>query len=289
MANDNQDKAAGSGQIAAIGGGEGTAAAWSNPDIVMSSPAGIAALTPKNIIISAGQTMSLTASHDTNLSIQGNYVWTVKDGISLFAYGIAGNSSKPNQETGIKLHAASGKVSLQSQRDETTLTADKDIHINSITQGVSISAAKHVLLTAMGAFIKLEGGNIEIHAPGAVTFKGTLKVLTGPKASSFVPHEFPTGNMPPNKLVIERLYHDKEPLVAAPYEVTFADGSKRKGTLDGGGRATLEGIPPGNATVIFGAMPGKFERKDQTPMPAHKAKPGTRDIDALIEKYSSKS
>ena len=37
------------------------------------------------------------------------------------------------------------------------------------------STKKHVLLTAQGAYIKLEGGNIEVHAPGNVDFKASKK------------------------------------------------------------------------------------------------------------------
>lgn len=36
------------------------------------------------------------------------------------------------------------------------------------------------MLTAQGAFLKLEGGNIMIHGPGKITFKASMKELTGP-------------------------------------------------------------------------------------------------------------
>ena len=41
-------------------------------------------------------------------------------GIAIFTAGKANNKNKPNQETGIHLHAASGQVSLQSQSGKTT-------------------------------------------------------------------------------------------------------------------------------------------------------------------------
>jgi type VI secretion system secreted protein VgrG len=41
-----------------------------------------------------------------------------------------------------------------------------------------------VLLTAQGAYIKLEGGNIEVHAPGLVAFKAEMKSWTGPQSDS---------------------------------------------------------------------------------------------------------
>jgi type VI secretion system secreted protein VgrG len=99
--------------------------------------------------------------------------------------------------------------------------------------------------------------------------------------------ELPSGAMQANKLVLERRYHDDEPLAGAPYEITFADGSSRTGKLDGSGRAILEGVPAGAAEVRFGAMPGTYERKDLRPTPGHKPNPSKSDIDALIEKFST--
>jgi type VI secretion system secreted protein VgrG len=83
------------------------------------------------------------------------------------------------------LHAASGKVSSQSQSGATSLVADKAVTVASVTKTVAISAPKkHVLLTAQGAYIKLEGGNIEVHAPGKVEFKASKKELAGPQSAS---------------------------------------------------------------------------------------------------------
>ena len=41
-----------------------------------------------------------------------------------------------------------------------------------------------MLLTAQGAYLKLEGGNIELGAPGVVEFKASSKELAGPKSAS---------------------------------------------------------------------------------------------------------
>jgi type VI secretion system secreted protein VgrG len=110
----------------------------------------------------------------------------VASGISLFTYGKASNKQKPNQETGVKLHAASGKVSTQSQSGETKLTADKVVTVASITKTVSVTAKVHLLMTAQGACLKIAGGNIMLHAPGKVEFKASMKELGGPKSSSSV-------------------------------------------------------------------------------------------------------
>lgn len=164
-------------------GGHGSATAYTDPLIQLSSPAGIAAATPASAVICAGSTSSMSAGADINLAAQGGLFQTVKSGISLFTYGKASNANKPNQETGIRLHAAAGKVSSQSQDGPTSLTADKTITVASVTKSVRVAGRKHVLLTAQGAYLKLSGGDIEVHAPGKVDFKATKKELGGPVSS----------------------------------------------------------------------------------------------------------
>jgi uncharacterized protein (DUF2345 family) len=178
----------------------------------LSTPAGIAAVTPASAVFSAGTSTAIGAGQDINFATSGSWFQSAKSGISLFTYGKAGNANKPGKETGIRLHAGTGKVSSQSQDGETRLTADKAVTVASVTKTVSVGAREHVLLTAQRAFIKLCGGNIELHGPGKVEFKATMKELTGPQSSHFAGHEFPTSAMKPNRLVIERRYHDDEPL-----------------------------------------------------------------------------
>jgi type VI secretion system secreted protein VgrG len=164
---------------------QGQAAAYSEPHLQLSSPAGIVASSPVDVVLSAGTTTSIGAGQDINFAAQGGSSALVIGGISMFTYGKASNKTKPNQELGLKLHAASGKVSSQSQSGATSLVADKAVTVASVTKTVAISAPKkHVLLTAQGAYIKLEGGNIEVHAPGKVEFKASKKELAGPQSAS---------------------------------------------------------------------------------------------------------
>lgn len=106
------------------------------------------------MIVSAGATTSITAGRDINFASQRGAFYAVKDGISLFTYGKASNKDKPNQETGIRLHAASGKVSSQSQSGATRITADKMVPVASISQSVTVGAKEHVLMTAQGAYLE---------------------------------------------------------------------------------------------------------------------------------------
>jgi type VI secretion system secreted protein VgrG len=101
-----------------------------------------------------------------------------------FTYGKASNPNQPNTETGIQLHTATGNLNTQSQSGATHLAADQAVHVASTTGMVKITAPKHILLTAGGAGIRIEGGNITLTAPGKVELKAAMKELGGGKSAS---------------------------------------------------------------------------------------------------------
>ena len=156
-------------------------AAFDAPQIQITGPSGIAATTPASAVVVGGATGKITAGQDINAATQGAMHYAVNSGISLFTYGKAASTTKPNQETGIRLHAASGTTSVQSQSGPARLTADKGVTFASVT-GTLVSAAKeHLLMTAQGAYLKLEGGDIMLHCPGTVSIKATQKEFAGPE------------------------------------------------------------------------------------------------------------
>jgi type VI secretion system secreted protein VgrG len=65
--------------------------------------------------------------------------------------------------------------------------------VASVTKSVTVGAKTHVLMTAQGASLKIEGGNIMLHAPGNVEFKASKKELAGPKSSSQPERTLPKG------------------------------------------------------------------------------------------------
>jgi type VI secretion system secreted protein VgrG len=246
---------------AQAGGGAGQVSAYSAAQLQLSTPAGIAAVTPASAIVSAGGTGSLTAGQDINFASQGNSLHAVRNGISLFSYGKATSADKPNQETGIRLHAASGKLSTQSQSDQTTLTADKLITVASVTKNVSVLGKEHVMLTAQGAYLKLEGGNIMIHGPGKMEFKASMKELTGPLDGSLpLPKLNEAGKVVydlSTKVVIDRQLQDLMEAVgggALPYRFLDARGKVvAKGVVNEKGTTERVYHPVANElTVQFG-------------------------------------
>jgi uncharacterized protein (DUF2345 family) len=219
---------------------------------------GIVAATPASAIFSAGDTTSITAGQDINFAAQGNHFNTVAAGISLFTYGKASNKDKPNQETGIKLHAATGKVSSQSQSDETRITADKAITVTSVTKAVSVAAKQHVMMTAQGAYLKLEGGNIMLHGPGKIEFKATMKELAGPASVTPVLPYLPQAGQIKNFVEFNHHWPDLTPVSGGAYRALFTNGVIMEGTLDDKGHVRLDDVPPGPVKVFFGEDPRPY-------------------------------
>ncbi|WP_230411956.1 DUF2345 domain-containing protein [Denitromonas iodatirespirans] len=232
------------GGFIAIQGGEGTVPAWSAPRLHYSAPGGIAQLTPASAILVAGKTLSLSAGQDIGLVAQGNHSLAVRGGLALFTVGKAGGS-KPNQETGIALHAASGKVSVQAQSGQLRAAADKTVTLASTSASIHASAKTHLLATAGGAYLKIEGGNISLHAPGPVKLKASMKNLTGPASASVTGLRFPKGGDPAITDYTRRVFDERfrvsneatgEPLRHFNYRIEDESGQiLARGMTDGEG------------------------------------------------------
>ena len=167
------------------GGGTGTVAAWSAPRIQFSAPGGIAQLTPASAWLVAGTELSATAGQDINLAAQGEQALAIAAGLTLFTVGKATDAAKPNQETGIALHAASGTTEVQAQGGAIHIAAEQRVTLASTRASVNIDApAGHVLATAGGAYLRMKGNTIELHAPGGVNLHAGQKIWTKPQSAS---------------------------------------------------------------------------------------------------------
>jgi len=156
------------------------------------------------------------------------------------------DEGKPNQETGIHLHAASGAVSVQAQSGKLSAAADKKVTIASTNGNVSASANTSLLATALGAFLRLEGGNIELQAPGKIEFKASQKILTGPLSVENAEQAFKVGELNLKRdLEVRYVDADGQPATGEPVSFNFNDGGKKQVALDGEGKATLENAPLG--------------------------------------------
>ncbi|WP_047249587.1 type VI secretion system Vgr family protein [Chromobacterium subtsugae] len=158
--------------------------AGQQPLLVLSGPAGIASLTEQSQTVSAGQNLNLIAQRDANHTTGRRWIHNVGQRLSLFVAGV-------KDKVALKLIAAKGKVQVQAQSDAMELTADMELTITSCKERVTVTAKEEILLTSGGAYIRLKGGNIEVHAPGAVSVKGASHQLSGPDQMNPTLPQFP--------------------------------------------------------------------------------------------------
>ncbi|MGQ7247438.1 type VI secretion system Vgr family protein [Halomonas sp. V046] len=166
----NADQATAQGASQA---GRGEAGRLKRPWLHLASPAGIALSTPQSTHLAQDKSLSITSGEDINLATGRSLIAIMGQKLSLFV-----------QRAGIKLFAAQGKVEIQAQSDAMELTAEKDLTITSTEHSVRIDAKDEILLTSGGGYIRLKGGNIEIHGPGKIDIKGALHSFAGPASQS---------------------------------------------------------------------------------------------------------
>jgi len=214
------------------------------------SPAGMIAATPANGVLAAGVAGSITAGMDIDFASQGNLHHASDKGISLFTYGKVTEKTRPNQETGLHLHAASGKFSSQSHQAPTALTADKAVVIASINSEVNIAANQHVLLNTQGAAIRIEGGNITLNSPGKIEFKASIKELAGPASNE---HELPV--LPRSDMAYGQRFQlldtSGEPLKDESYTIYVADQQEIRGKTNAEGMTSLVNTKGVESTYII--------------------------------------
>ncbi|QEM82655.1 type VI secretion system Vgr family protein [Halomonas binhaiensis] len=230
--------------------GRGEASRLEAPWLHLSSPAGIALSTPSSTHLAQGKSLSVSSGEDINLATGKSLIGALGDKLSLFV-----------QRAGIKLFAAKGKVDVQAQSDEMALTAEKDLKVTSTEHSVNLAAAEEVLLVCGGAYVRIKGGNIDLHAPGKIDVKGVLQRLGGPTSMSYALEGLP--NSTPSSLDLEHVYANGEPVSGAAYRATLPDGSVLTGVLDELGKASLAGVSPGGVEVEYFQDPDDIEQRPQ--------------------------
>ncbi|WP_039004855.1 DUF2345 domain-containing protein, partial [Xanthomonas cerealis] len=169
-------------------GGDGQAPGWSRPALLGSGSAGVMSLTPADQVWVSGTQTALLAGTALNWASQAQLVLAVAGGLVLYTQGSDPVAGSPNQERGIALHAAQGTLSARAHKNQARIAAKTQVRIVSTTADIQLAApTKHLLATAAGAYIKLDGDNIELGAPGTIEFKGGHRVWTGPQGASMSP------------------------------------------------------------------------------------------------------
>ncbi|MBP4049127.1 type VI secretion system tip protein VgrG [Chromobacterium violaceum] len=201
--------------------------------LVLSAPAGIASVTEQSQTLTAGSNLNLVAQRDLNQTSGRRWLANVGKHISLFVTGVA-------DQVAMKLIAAKGKVQVQAQAGEMELTADKDVTITSCKDRITVAAKEEILLTCDGGYIRLAGGNIEVHCPGMVSIKGASHTFSGPAGMSMPEPTLPKGYQRSYILQDEKT---GEPLVGQAYRLKLPNGRTLPGYTDWEGRTSTAFTP----------------------------------------------
>lgn len=144
------------------------------PSLLASAPDGIAMVTPKSAQISAQTNVAITSGENTDISAVNDFRVAAGESISLYTV---------NNE--MKLVANNGQVKVQAQANSMELIADKTLSIVSTEAKITAAAEKEIMLTSGGAYIKITGGNIFLHAPGSIEHKASAHPHLGPASTDY--------------------------------------------------------------------------------------------------------
>lgn len=198
--------------------------------LITAAPDGIAQVTPQSLAAAAGSNLDFIAGRDTNQSTGRRWVHNAGESISLFVQGVRDKIS-------LKLIAAAGKVKVQAVSDELLLLADKTVTVTSSSEAVQVTAQKEILLASGGGYIRIKGGNIEVHCPGNLTLKGAAISMSG--GTSLAREYNKAKETKFEKEVILQL-HNGEPAKNRKFQLIREDGSKILGRTDGEGKLGLQ-------------------------------------------------
>ncbi len=249
---------------------------FAEPLLVAEAPTSIAVSSQETTAVYSGRHLHGTVQSDWQLTAGKTIAMAAAQGVSLFV-----------QRNGLKAVAANGPLSVQAHAGAMSILADKEVVVTSSNEAVEILAKNTVVLHGADSAIRLEGNAITFETPGMFEVKGAGHPFSGGAGKPAVLPALPIDALPPGTLLLDHRYHDDEGLAGAEYIVKFSDGTERRGVLDSQGKALLEDVPYGAATVSFGPMPGTFERKDKAPNPDHDPNPADTKLSELVSKYLS--
>jgi type VI secretion system secreted protein VgrG len=208
--------------------------------IAITSPAGVSTVTPKTVTTHAGVNVDTVALENLQCTSGQQMNFQAGHGVATFAQG-----------GDISMIANQGKVTVQSQTNDTEIDSAKNIKLTAAGgKLVGMASGDINLITSGGAYIKLSGANVEIGCPGQFVVKAAGHTWAGAASMSTDMPSFdhsPLGRTP--KLVRPT---DGQAVQGMQAEVTKASGELVKGQSDAAGKlAPIQGSQFENLAVNF--------------------------------------
>ncbi|RJG06144.1 type VI secretion system tip protein VgrG [Noviherbaspirillum cavernae] len=230
---------------ATIDGGESVdgqqAAAFTQPVTLFDSEGSASLATPASAVLFSGTDLTLTAASVMRFcGGQAASIVAAKEA-SLFTH--AG---------GAKAIAANAPMSLRAHTGPMDVTADQALTLTSVNGNITLQARQDILLAAGGGFVRLGGGNIDIHCPSSVSVKGAAHDFLGAESIAATLEKMPDTRI---KAFDEQfLALDKatgKPIAGLPYQIKMPDGRVLAGTTDDQGRTMRVASADQEALQLF--------------------------------------
>ncbi|WP_077295778.1 type VI secretion system Vgr family protein [Yersinia proxima] len=209
------------------------------PGMLLHAPQGIAMVSARALRIASGsESVGIMSGDNTDISAGQSFTVAAGEAVSLLAQG-----------QGMQLLAAKGQVNIQAQSDALSVSAQKDLDIQSVEGKVTVSAEQELILACGGAYIKLSGGNIELGCPGNILLKCTNVQKMGVASLDIAPVEMPGGFGGGFILTDD----NGIPQPSTPYRITTAEGDVLQGVTDDEGKtAPVNTSIPSSVKAEFG-------------------------------------
>ncbi|EJV2320998.1 type VI secretion system tip protein VgrG [Escherichia coli] len=211
------------------------------PGMLLHAPDGIGMVSARALRIASGsESVGIMSGDNTDISAGQSFTVVAEGAVSLLS-----------RNQGMQLLAAKGRVNIQAQSDDLSMSSQQNLDIQSSEGKVTVSANQELILACGGAYIKLSGGNIELGCPGQILLKSTNMQKMGPTSLDIASVEMPRGFGGGFILTDE----SGVPQPSTPYRLTTAEGDILQGITDENGKtAPVNTSIPSVVKVEFGKV-----------------------------------
>jgi type VI secretion system secreted protein VgrG len=207
----------------------------SQPHLVLASPAGIETTSAQSTHIASAEHTALTTGRSLSIATGESLFASIKQTFRLFVH-----------KAGMKLIAASGKITVQAHDDDIQVIANKVLSLISQSDWVDIKGKKGVRLHGPGAMVEITD-HMQVFAPKPALFHGNLETLAPqnrphPSSEHKINIVEPKTPDDPKQLLFMLQTHpvNGRPFANVPYSLFKGETKVRDGITDDMGLIAVE-------------------------------------------------
>jgi type VI secretion system secreted protein VgrG len=196
------------------------------PVVAVSAPAGVAIGSQENVLLGAQSQIDLISVGTTQVSAGKTFLVRAAQTVSLFAHKL-----------GMKLIAASGKMELQTHKDDIEITSAKRIVLSAVDE-IVLQAPK-VRMIAKGAQIDLGNDEIVQQCSANHTIKSAKFAHITGGGGNVAGLTLPTSDIKTDERIVLFDQQSGLPVKNRAYRAVLEDGQEIQGKTDADGRTEL--------------------------------------------------